>query len=133
MIIKKVIDYCSSLPEAKEDYPFGLDVQVFKIKDKLFAILTKRQGIHRVNLKCHPEEALILREIFEGVLPGYHMNKMHWNTVLINNSIPDEEIKRMIDRSYCLVVRKLKKEIREALDIKYGHKKVFKSISSPWI
>ena len=77
MIIKKVIDYCSSLPEAKEDYPFGLDVQVFKIKDKLFAILTKRQGIHRVNLKCHPEEALILREIFEGVLPGYHMNKMH--------------------------------------------------------
>ena len=133
MIIKKVIDYCSSLPEAKEDYPFGLDVQVFKIKDKLFAILTKRQGIHRVNLKCHPEEALILREIFEGVLPGYHMNKMHWNTVLINNSIPDEEIKRMIDRSYCLVVRKLKKEIREALDIKYGHKKVFRSISSPWI
>ena len=133
MIIKKVIDYCSSLPEAKEDYPFGLDVQVFKIKDKLFAILTKRQGIHRINLKCHPEEALILREIFEGVLPGYHMNKMHWNTVLINNSIPDEEIKRMIDRSYCLVVRKLKKEIREALDIKYGHKKVFKSISSPWI
>ena len=133
MIIKKVIDYCSSLPEAKEDYPFGLDVQVFKIKDKLFAILTKRQGINRINLKCHPEEALILREIFEGVLPGYHMNKMHWNTVLINNSIPDEEIKRMIDRSYCLVVRKLKKEIREALDIKYGHKKVFKSISSPWI
>ena len=133
MIIKKVIDYCSSLPEAKEDYPFGLDVQVFKIKDKLFAILTKRQGIHRINLKCHPEEALILREIFEDVVPGYHMNKMHWNTVLLNNSIPDEEIKRMIDRSYCLVVRKLKKEIREALDIKYGHKKVFKSNTSPWV
>jgi predicted DNA-binding protein (MmcQ/YjbR family) len=133
MIIKKVIDYFSSLPEAKEDYPFGPDVQVFKIKDKLFAILTKKQGINRVNLKCHPEEALVLREIFEDVIPGYHMNKMHWNTVLFNNSIPDEEIKRMIDRSYCLVVRKLKKEIREALDIKYGHKKVFKSNSSPWV
>ena len=133
MIIKKVIDYCSSLPEAKEDYPFGPDVQVFKIKDKLFAILTKRQGINRINLKCHPEEALVLREIFEDVIPGYHMNKMHWNTVLFNNSIPDEEIKRMIDRSYCLVVKKLKKETREALDIKYGHKKVFKSVSSPWI
>ena len=133
MIIKKVIDYCSSLPEAKEDYPFGPDLQVFKIKDKLFAILTKKQGINRVNLKCHPEEALVLREIFEDVIPGYHMNKMHWNTVLFNNSIPDEEIKRMIDRSYCLVVRQLKTEIREALDIKYGHKKVFKSNSSPWV
>ena len=133
MIIKKVIDYCSSLPEAKEDYPFGPDVQVFKIKDKLFAILTKRQGIHRINLKCHPEEALILREIFEDVVPGYHMNKMHWNTVLFNNSIPEEEIKRMIDRSYCLVVKKLKKKIREALEIKHGHKKVFNSVSSPWV
>ena len=114
MKIKKIIDYCLSLPEVKEDYPFGPDVQVFKIKGKLFAILTKRQGIHRINLKCHPEEALILREIFEDVIPGYHMNKMHWNTVLLNDSIPDEEIKRMIDRSYCLVVKKLKKK-RERL------------------
>ena len=69
MLVKTLINYCSSLPEAKEDYPFGPDVQVFKIKDKLFAILTKRQGIHRINLKCHPEEALILREIFEDVVP----------------------------------------------------------------
>ena len=133
MKIKKIIDYCFSLPEVREDYPFGPDVQVFKIKNKLFAILTKRQGIYRINLKCHPEEALILREIFEDVIPGYHMNKMHWNTVLLNDSIPDEEIKRMIDRSYCLVVKKLKKKIREFLEIKHGHKKVFKSTSSPWI
>ena len=108
-------------------------MQVFKIKNKLFAILTKRQDIYRINLKCHPEEALILREIFEDVIPGYHMNKMHWNTVLLNDSIPDEEIKRMIDRSYCLVVKKLKKKIREFLEIKHGHKKVFKSNLSPWI
>jgi len=133
MKIKKIIDYCSSLPEAKEDYPFGPDVQVFKIKGKLFAILTKRQGTHRINLKCHPEEALILREIFKDVIPGYHMNKMHWNTVILNNSIPDGEIKRMIDRSYCLVVKKLKKKIREVLEIKHGHKKVFKSTLSPWV
>ena len=133
MKIIKIIDYCLSLPEVKEDYPFGPDVQVFKIKNKLFAILTKRQGIYRINLKCHPEEALILREIFEDVIPGYHMNKMHWNTVLLNDSIPDEEIKRMIDRSYCLVVKKLKKKIREVLEIKHVYKKVFKSISSPWI
>ena len=105
MKIIKIIDYCLSLPEVKEDFPFGPDVQVFKIKNKLFAILTKRQGIYRINLKCHPEEALILREIFEDVIPGYHMNKIHWNTVLLNDSIPDQEIKRMIDRSYCLVVK----------------------------
>ena len=67
MKIIKIIDYCLSLPEVKEDFPFGPDVQVFKIKKKLFAILTKRQGIYRINLKCHPEEALILREIFEDI------------------------------------------------------------------
>ena len=75
MKIKKIIDYCLSLPEVREDYPFGPDVQVFKIKNKLFAILTKRQDIYGINLKCHPEEALILREIFEDVIPGYHMNR----------------------------------------------------------
>tara|TARA_B100000886_G_C20411702_1_gene487368 strand:+ start:1111 stop:1512 length:402 start_codon:yes stop_codon:yes gene_type:complete len=133
MIIKNIINYCSSLPEAKEDYPFGPDVQVFKIKSKLFAILTKKQGVHRINLKCHPEEAIILREIFEDVIPGYHMNKIHWNTVLLNNTIPDEEIKRMIDRSYCLVVKKFKKEIRKFLEIKHSHRKVFNSFSSPWV
>ena len=133
MDMKGITNYCSSLPEAKEDYPFGPDVQVFKIKGKLFAILTEKQGVYRINLKCHPEEALILREIFEDVIPGYHMNKMHWNTIILNNSIPDEEMKRMIDRSYCLVVKKLKKKIREVLEIKHGHKKVFKSTLSPWI
>ena len=61
------------------------------------------------------------------------MNKMHWNTVILNGSIPKEEIERMIDRSYCLVVKNLKKGIREALEVKHGHKKVFNSVSSPWI
>ena len=74
-----------------------------------------------------------MREIFKDVLPGYHMNKMHWNTVLLSNTILDAEIKRMIDRSYCLVVKKLKKKIREVLEIKHGHKKVFNSVSSPWV
>ena len=74
-----------------------------------------------------------MREIFEDVLTVYHMNKMHWNTVLLNNTILDAEIKRMIDRSYCLVVKKLKEKIREVLEIKHGHKKVFNSVSSPWV
>ena len=80
---KKVRSYCLTLPLVKEDYPFGPDVQVFKIKEKLFALMTARQGIERVNLKCDPEEAIILREIFEDVIPGYHMNKMHWNTIIL--------------------------------------------------
>ena len=130
---KKVRTYCVSLPLVKEDYPFGPYVQVFKIKSKLFALMTNRKGVERVNLKCDPEEAIILREIFEDVIPGYHMNKMHWNTIILSGSIPDGEIKRMIDRSYCLVVKKLKKRDRESLEIKYGHKKVFKSYASPWV
>jgi len=130
---KTVRTYCLTLPLTKEDYPFGPDVQVFKIKEKLFALMTTRKGAERVNLKCDPEEAIILREIFEDVIPGYHMNKMHWNTIILSGSIPDGEIKRMIDRSYCLVVKKLKKNDRESLEIKYGHKKVFKSYASPWV
>ena len=130
---KTVRTYCLTLPLTKEDYPFGPDVQVFKIKEKLFALMTTRKGAERVNLKCDPEEAIILREIFKDVIPGYHMNKMHWNTIILSGSIPDGEIKRMIDRSYCLVVKKLKKKDRESLEIKYGHKKVFKSYASPWV
>ena len=130
---KTVRTYCLTLPLVREDYPFGPDVQVFKIKEKLFALMTTRQGIERVNLKCDPEEAIILREIFDDVIPGYHMNKMHWNTIILSGSVPDGEIKRMIDRSYCLVVKKLKKIDRESLEIKYGHKKVFKSYASPWV
>ena len=130
---EKVRTYCLSLPLVREDYPFGSDVQVFKIKSKLFALMTNRKGVERVNLKCDPEEAIILREIFEDVIPGYHMNKMHWNTIILSGSIPDGEIKRMIDRSYCLVVKKLKKRDRESLEIKYGHKKVFRSNTSPWV
>ena len=130
---KKIRSYCLTLPQAREDYPFGPDVQVFKIKEKLFALMTMRKGVERVNLKCDPEEAIILREIFEDVIPGYHMNKAHWNTIILSGSIPDGEIKRMIDRSYCLVVKKLKKIDRESLEIKYGHKKVFRSTSSPWV
>ena len=130
---RKLKNYCLTLPLAKEDYPFGPDVQVFKIKEKLFALMTTRKGAERVNLKCDPEEAIILREIFKDVIPGYHMNKMHWNTIILSGSIPDGEIKRMIDRSYCLVVKKLKKNDRESLEIKYGHKKVFKSYASPWV
>jgi predicted DNA-binding protein (MmcQ/YjbR family) len=112
--------YLLSKPEAVEDYPFGEDVLVPKIYNKMFATLSFNDGIANMNLKCNPEEALALRDIFEAVKPGYHMNKKHWNTLVLDGSIPEGEIKRMIDRSYGLVVKSLKASERKALELRYG-------------
>ena len=105
---EQVRSYMLELPQAREDYPFGPDVIVMKVADKMFASLSRIQtpaaGLWRMNLKCNPEEALILRDIFSAVLPGYHMNKRHWNTVLLDHSIPRGELERMMDNSYELVV-----------------------------
>ncbi len=119
-------DYLLSQPEAWEDYPFGPDVAVMKIKGKMFATLATSQGSPRCNLKCDPDEALMLRDIFEGVIPGYHMNKRHWNTVILDADVPRGEIERMIDRSYGLVVKSLKKSEREALLLAHGQEAIFK-------
>ena len=112
--------YLLSRPEAEEDFPFGPDVRVFRIRGKLFALLSERNGQPQVNLKCDPEEALMLRDVFDAVLPGYHMNKAHWNTVLLDGSIPAAELERMMDRSYGLVVKSLKKADRQGLEIRHG-------------
>jgi predicted DNA-binding protein (MmcQ/YjbR family) len=79
-----------------------------KIKGKMFATLVEQDGQARTNLKCDPDEAAMLRDIFSAVIPGYHMNKRHWNTVALDGDVPLGEIKRMIDRSYGLVVKSLK-------------------------
>lgn len=117
--------YLLSKPEATEDFPFGPDVAVYKIAGKMFATLgtektTGGEPEGRMNLKCDPTEALMLREIFSAVIPGYHMNKKHWNTVILDGSIPDGELKRMIDHSYALVVKGLPKAKRQGLMAKYG-------------
>ena len=113
--------YLIGKPEAKEDIPFGPDVLVIKIRGKMFATLSEAVGKPaRMNLKCDPEEALILRDIFAAVLPGYHMNKRHWNTVVLDGSIPNSEVERMIDNSYRLVVKGLPKAARTSLAIAYG-------------
>lgn len=119
-------DYLLSRPEAVEDFPFGPNAAVFKIKDKMFALLSARKGVPSINLKCDPEGAQALRDIFPGVLPGYHMNKKHWNTVLLDGSVPNYEIERMIDRSYGLVVKGLGKVEREALELAYGPDEVYR-------
>lgn len=107
--------YLLDKPEAKEDFPFGPQVAVYKVRDKMFALIGTEDKEIRINLKCDPVEAEQLRMVFDAVIPGYHMNKKHWNTVIINGSIPDAEVKRMIDNSYALIVKKIGKSAAHLL------------------
>lgn len=116
----KVKKYFLSCPESYEDFPFGAEITIFKVKDKWFGLLTEREGSLQINLKCDPDEALILRDLFKSVVPGYHMNKKHWNTIILDGTIPEKEIEAMIYSSYVLIVDKLKKKDRLALEAKYG-------------
>jgi predicted DNA-binding protein (MmcQ/YjbR family) len=118
--------YLLCRPEAWEDYPFGPEVAVFKIGKKMFATLGYEGDSARVNLKCDPDEAQFLRDMFEAVTPGYHMNKTHWNTVVLDGSIPTPEIERMMDRSFGLVVRSMKKAERERLVITHGKTAIYR-------
>lgn len=121
-LIKK---YMLSKPGAREDYPFGPDVMVFKIKGKMFATLGTHEGVARINLKCDPVEAEMLRDIFASVIPGYHMNKKHWNTVILDDGVPEKEIQRMIDNSYCLVVKSLSKKDRTQLELHFTTEQLY--------
>jgi len=102
-------EYCLSKPRAIEGTPFGPDVLVFKVGGKMFALAALDEMPTTVNLKCDPDWALDLRDTYEEVRPGYHMNKKHWNTVEIEGIIPDAELRKMIDHSYDLVVETLPK------------------------
>ena len=117
---EKVRNYFLSCPESYEDFPFGEEITIFKVKNKWLGLLVEREGNLQINLKCDPDEALILRDLFKSVLPGYHMNKKHWNTVILDGSIPEKEIEAMIYSSYVLIVEKLKKKDRLSLEAKYG-------------
>ena len=117
--------YLLGKPEAMEDYPFGPDVAVMKVRDKMFATLGQEGGEGRMNLKCDPDQALALRDIFAAVLPGYHMNKKHWNTIKLDGSIPEGEIQRMIDHSFALVVGGLPKKVREGMEVRHGREALY--------
>ncbi len=116
--------YALSQPEAWLDHPFGKGVEVFKINEKIFGLLFTAKEYRRFNLKCDPEEAIILREIFPAVIPGYHMNKKHWNTVILDGTVPTGELQRMIDNSYTLVAQTLKKAERLRLSAIYGERSI---------
>jgi predicted DNA-binding protein (MmcQ/YjbR family) len=107
-------DYCLSLPGTTEHLPFDNDTLVFKVGGKLFA-LCSIQSFVSINLKCDPELAIELREKYADVIPGYHMNKKHWNTVKVNSSVSDKMILDWTQKSYDLVRSALPKKVQEEL------------------
>lgn len=107
--------YCSKKPGYREDFPFDHYTLTLKVMSKVFAISNINETPTRVNLKCEPELAELLREKYDAVIPGYHMNKKHWNTVTLDGSVPESELLFLIDMSYDLVVKGLKKSDRDKL------------------
>ena len=100
---KTVEEYLLSMPNAKLDYPFGEGVAVYKVNDNMFALVAENSKPVRLSLKCDPALAETLRERYETVMPGYHLNKKHWNTVLLTGQLSWEEIQDLIRLSYNLV------------------------------
>ncbi len=112
---EKVAAYLLRFPQTTEEQPFGPEVDVYKVGGKMFAILGPDDSPPRVSLKCDPLLAQELRSEFAAVTPGYHLNKTHWNTVVLDDSVPDIELKKMISHSYEQVVSGLPKALRVRL------------------
>ncbi|HNP19680.1 MAG TPA: MmcQ/YjbR family DNA-binding protein [Fulvivirga sp.] len=106
--------YCLKKPGVTESFPFDNNTLVFKVMNKMFA-LCDVDLFTSVNLKCDPERAVQLREQYEAIIPGYHMNKSHWNTIAIDGTVPDKLILELIDHSYQLIVESLPKKLKEEL------------------
>lgn len=113
--LDKIKRFCYGLPGSAEDYPFDEDTLVFKVTGKIFILVTLEKELS-INVKCDPEKAIEYRASYPSVIPGYHMNKTHWNTVFIDGSIDDEVIFKMIEHSYDLVVKSLTKSARKELE-----------------
>lgn len=115
MLLDDFCAFCLSLPAVEETTPFGPEVLVYKVGGKMFALAIPDEHPQRVNLKCDPERALELRDRHEDITPGYHMNKKHWNTLLLGGRLPRTLVRELIEHSYQLVVASLPKKAREAL------------------
>ncbi len=115
MHLEDAIAHCLSQAHASEEMPFGPDVLVYKVGGKMFAWTEPEAFPSKLNLKCEPMRALDLRDRFEAIRPGYHMNKRHWNTVTLNGTLPAPLLRELIEHSYQLVVRGLPRKVREKL------------------
>ena len=115
MEIEKLQSYLLNKKGSFEEFPFGPEVMVYKVMGKMFALVFWGESLLRINLKCDPDLAMHFRAMYKAITPGYHMNKRHWNTITLDGSISDKEIFSMIDDSYDLVVKGLKKADRKKL------------------
>ena len=115
MGLQIVLDHCRKKKGITEDFPFDDKTLTVRVSGKIFLLTDISSEPLRINLKCDPLVAIDLRDEFEAVIPGYHMNKVHWNTVILDGSIPVDRVKSMIDHSYELVFQKLKKSERERI------------------
>lgn len=112
----KFEDYILSKPAAKLDFPFGEDVAVYKVADKMFALMPQNKSPVNISLKCDPALSELLREKYESVMPGYHLNKRHWITVIDTGQLEQQEIYDLIDHSYRLVVESLPKAEQDRIN-----------------
>jgi predicted DNA-binding protein (MmcQ/YjbR family) len=113
MNIESLREYCLSKPATEETLPFGPDTLVYKVCGKAFLLTSLNAEQLQFNVKCDPDLAQELREQFSCVLPGYHMNKKHWNTIIVDGSVSSKQLKEWIDHSYELVVSSLPKKLKE--------------------
>ncbi|HPE85715.1 MAG: MmcQ/YjbR family DNA-binding protein [Bacteroidales bacterium] len=117
MNIEEFRDYCLAKPAVSECFPFDETTLVFKVMGKMFA-LTDTEDDFKLALKCDPQKAQALREQYPAVQPGYHMNKVHWNTIVVDGSVADAELYQWIDDSYALIVERLPYALRQELQAK---------------
>jgi predicted DNA-binding protein (MmcQ/YjbR family) len=106
--------YCLEKPGTTEEFPFDEETLVFKVLGKMFALANVDEFVS-MNLKCDPDRAVELREKYDGILPGYHMSKKHWNTVMTDGTVPENLLFELIDHSYELVVKGLPKKLQQTL------------------
>ena len=106
MNVEELREYCISKPHVTESFPFDQTTLVFKVGGKMFALTGLEKFPPSINLKCNPEYAIELREQYEVIQPGFHMNKKHWNTISYQENLPTQLLKELIDHSYELVVKK---------------------------
>jgi predicted DNA-binding protein (MmcQ/YjbR family) len=115
MELSEIVEHCRIKRGVSEDFPFDLETLCIRVGGKIFLLTDINSKPLRINLKCDPLIALDLRDEFEAVTPGYHMNKVHWNTVVLDGSVPKERVQWMIDHSYDLVLKGLRKVDRERI------------------
>ena len=106
---------CAGKSGAVETYPFGAETAVYKVGGKMFALIPRSAEPAHISLKCDPDWSDVLRQTYSAVGPGYHLNKKHWNTILLDGSVPDDELEELIDHSYELVVESLPQRVRGAM------------------